>query len=158
MIIYKVLVPVFLFVKSEVAEKVDDPCSKFDYYDPLVKCPSEKPVDDYLECFDLIDKEELECNLGYRKVYYCWSRHDNNDDDLKNVPISAAGSVYNNAEVNDIINTPFTASFYINETHVTCHDNEEWSETIVDGFARVYCQTSTGYYAALFNYYDKSSM
>ena len=44
-----------------------------------------------------------------------------------------------NAEVNDIINRPFTARFYINETHITCHDNEKWSETIDDyGFANVY--------------------
>ena len=62
MIICKVLLLIFLFVKSEAAEKVDDPCSKFTDYDnyTLVKCPSEKPEDDYLQCYDLKFKEVWE--------------------------------------------------------------------------------------------------
>ena len=60
----------------------------------------------------------------FRTMYYCWSRHDNNDDDLKNLTISAAA--YDDSELNAIINRPFTARFYVNETHVTCHDNEKW--------------------------------
>ena len=74
-------------------------------------------------------------------MYWCWSRHDNNDNDLKNLTISAAA--HENSEVNDIINRPFTARFYVNETHITCHDNEELSERIVDGRAGVYCPAST---------------
>ena len=58
MILYKVLFLIFLFVTSAQAEKVYDPCSEFlgALKTPLVKCPSEKPVEDYLECYDLIDK------------------------------------------------------------------------------------------------------
>ena len=61
MILYKVLLTIFLFLKSEVAEEVDDPCSKFDddFYGPLEKCPSEKPEDDYLECYDFRTKEYI---------------------------------------------------------------------------------------------------
>ena len=67
MIINKVLLPIFLFVKSELAKKVDGPCSKFDgYWGPLVKCPSEKVADDYLECYDLDEKEDLENINGYK--------------------------------------------------------------------------------------------
>ena len=75
-------------------------------------------------------------------MYWCWSRHDNNDNDLKNLTISAAA--HENSEVNDIINRPFIARFYVNETHITCHDNEELSEKIAHGHAYVYCPTSTG--------------
>ena len=150
MIIYKVLLPILLFVRSEGAEKVSDPCSKFDGIDgnPLVKCWSEKPEEDYLECYDSSWKEEEETNDGLRLMYWCWSRHDNNEDDLRNLAISADGYDYDNSEVNGIINRPFTARFYLNETHITCQENEEWSIPI-DSW-NVYCSTSTGYYPALF--------
>ena len=67
-------------------------------------------------------------------MYYCWSRQDNNDDKLKNITIYAntGGHEYDNLELDNIINRPFTARLYINETHITCHDNEEWSSTIYD--------------------------
>ena len=62
MTLYKVLLTIFLFLKSEVAEEVDDPCSKF--HGPLgyslKKCPSEKPEDEYLECYDFLTKEYIE--------------------------------------------------------------------------------------------------
>ena len=60
MILCKVLLTIFLFLKSEVAGEVDDPCSKFDGFYPaysLKKCPSEKPEDEYLECYDFMAKE-----------------------------------------------------------------------------------------------------
>ena len=61
MILYKVLLTIFLFLKSGVAEEIDDPCSKFDsVYGPFKKCPSEKPEDDYLECYDYRNKEAME--------------------------------------------------------------------------------------------------
>ena len=150
MIIYKVLLPSLLFVRSERAEKVNDPCSKFDGFDrnPLVKCWSEKPEEDYLECYDLIHKEDTETNEGLRLMYWCWSRHDNIEDDLKNLAISADGYGHDNSEVNGIINRPFSARFYSNETHITCQENEEWSTPI--GKPNVYCPTSTGHYPALF--------
>ena len=93
-------------------------------------------------------------------TYYCWSRQDNSDDELKNLTIfaNAGGYDFDNSEVNDIINRPFTAKFYVNDTHITCHDNEEWSETIdwetiVSRGAYHYCPISTGYYVAGFFHY-----
>ena len=153
MIIYKVFLPVLLIVRSERAEKVNDPCSKFDGVDrnPLVKCWSEKPEEDYLECYDLIWKKYDETNFGLRLMYWCWSRHDNNEDDLKNLAISADEYGYDNSEVNGIINRPFTARFYSNETHITCQENEEWSIPIwTPNDYNVYCPTSTGYPALFF--------
>ena len=161
MIIYKVLVLFFLFVRSEHAEKVDDPCSEFpskwNFSESLAKCPSEQLDEDYLECYDLSYKE-----FWYRPpdlLHFCWSRFDNTNEDLKTLIISATGTAghnFDNSEVNDIINRPFTGRFYVNETHITCHDNEEWSETIVDGMNHqlVYCPTST-VYAAAFLYYGQ---
>jgi hypothetical protein len=151
MIIYKALLPILLFVRSERAEIVNDPCSRFDddYGNPLVKCWSEKPEEDYLECYDSFYKEEDETNVGLRLMYWCWSRHDNNEDDLKKFAISANGYDYDNAEVNGIINRPFTARLYFNETHITCQENEEWSIPIFDAL-NVYCPTSTGHYPAYF--------
>ena len=75
--------------------------------------------------------------------YYCWSRQDNSDDELKNLTIfaNAGGHDFDNSEVNDIINRPFTGRFYVNETQITCHDNKEWSETI--DYEYIYCPTST---------------
>ena len=156
MIIYKVLLPILLFVRIERAENVNDLCPEFDgfHYNPLVKCWSEKPEEDYLECYDLMVKEDLETNFGLRLMYWCWSRHDNNEDDLKNLAISADEYGYDNSEVNGIINRPFTARFYSNETHITCQENEEWSIPIGIGINNpnnVYCPiTSTDYYPALF--------
>ena len=64
MILYKVLLTIFLFLKSEVAEEVDDPCSNFEslYDGPLEKCPSEKPEDEYLECYDYRNKATMDHN------------------------------------------------------------------------------------------------
>ena len=68
MILYKVLLTIFLFLKSEVAEEVDDPCSKFyGFYGPLEKCPSEKPEDEYLECYDFESKENTMVEFGGNK-------------------------------------------------------------------------------------------
>ena len=75
MIIHKVLLPIFLFVRSKLAKKVDGPCSEFDGYwgdDPLQKCPSEKLADDYLECYDLDLKEDLENNNGYKSGLFVY--------------------------------------------------------------------------------------
>ena len=151
MIIYKVLFPILIFVTSELAENVYDPCSEFLNYfgTPLVKCQSEKTDDEYLECYDLEDKQYFE-ETDTPLTYWCWSRHDNNEDDLKNLAISADGYGYDNSEVNGIINRPFTARFYSNETHITCQENEEWSIPI--GKPNVYCPTSAGHYPALFFY------
>ena len=156
MIIYKVLLSILPFVNSELAEKFYNSCSEFPYFYE-VKCPSEKPVDDYLECYDLANKEIWEKDSGKRLMYWCWSRNDNKYDDLKNLPISAAGYDDDNSEVNDIINRPFTARFYVNETHITCHDNEQWSSTIDAPYylTRVYCPTSTGILVAEFIYYHE---
>ena len=62
MIIYKVLPPFLIFVTSELAENVYDPCSEFLNYfgTPLVRCQSEKQDSEYLECYDLEDKEYFE--------------------------------------------------------------------------------------------------
>ena len=159
MIIYKVIFPIFLFVRSELAEEVPDPCSDFwgAMGPPLVKCPSDKPDDDYLECYDLWQKGNLE-NINGRFSYWCWSRLDNNYDDLENLPISAG---YNHdSEFNEMINRPFTANFYINETHITCTDYEEWwitnpGETFHDN---VHCPTSTGIPVASFIYYGQKKL
>ena len=76
---YKVLIPFFLFVGGELVEKVDDPCSEFQggWTDngsyPLVKCPSEKPEHDYLECYDLFSKYLLEHN-HQSLLYFCWKK------------------------------------------------------------------------------------
>ena len=162
MIIYKALLPIFLFVSSESAEKSYDPCSKFEsgYGEiPLVKCPSDKTDYDYLECYDLGYKEELE-NLDTRTMYWCWSRQDNSDDDLRHLTISS--DINDNSEFNDVINEPFTANFYINETHIICLENEEWWSAI-DGSAdwmitNVYCPTSTGISVAFFYYTMQQQM
>ena len=151
MIIYKTLLPIFLFVKSELAENVDDPCSEFpskwNSSESLAKCPSEQPDEGYLECYDLSYKEVWGKPPGL--LHFCWSRHDNTDGDLKTLIISATGTAgynFDNSEVNDVINKPFTARLYVNDTHITCYDNEEWSTAIVDSGegdeAYVYCYTS----------------
>lgn len=153
MIIYKVFIPFFLFVRSEHAEKVDDPCSEFpskwNSSQSLSKCPSGQPDEDYLECYDLSYKEVWYTPPGL--LHFCWSRFDNTDDDLKTLIISATGTAgynFDNSEVNDIINKPFTTRFYVNDTHITCHNNEEWSTAILDnGYgdeAYVYCHNSWG--------------
>ena len=154
MIIYKVLLPVFLFVRSEFAEKVYDQCSEFLNFDgtPLIKCPSEKSYDDYIECYSLMDKQYFE-NMDSELMYWCWSRHDNNEDVLKNLTISAG--YYDNSEFNNILNRPFTAKFYVNESHIICQNNEEWGSIIDDDafvYTYVHCPTSTGIPAAYFYY------
>ena len=123
MIIYKVLFPILIFVTSELAENVYDPCSEFLNYfgTPLVKCQSEKTDDEYLECYDLEDKQYFE-ETDTPLTYWCWSRHDNNDDVLKNLTISAV--YYDNSDFNDVINRPFMAKFYVDGTNIICHDNE----------------------------------
>ena len=86
-------------------------------------------------------------------MYWCWSRHDKTNDELENLTISIGVHTYDNAEVNDIINRPFTARFYVNETHITCQENEEWSgKKITDKITYVHCPTSTGIPVARFNY------
>ena len=154
-VIYLLLFPIFLFVRSELAEKVYDPCSEFSgYVLPLAKCPSEKPEDEYLECYDKSYRESLEKPWQIRMMYWCWSRHDISDNDLKNLPISA-GKNYDNSKFNDIINEPFTANFYINETHIFCIA-DEISEPIDDNCCDyptdVKCTTSTGISVAIFQY------
>ena len=164
MTIFKALLPILLFVRSELAEKVGDPCSKFQGgwtptgFHPLEKCPSEKTDDDYLECYDASQKIYWEGNVGFTSMYWCWSRKDPFPaaSDPKNLTISAHGYDYDdNSEVNDIINRPFTARFYVNETHVICQENG-WIN-IIDPINlwnnQVYCPTSTDYWAAHF-YYD----
>ena len=68
MIMYKVLLPFLFFVRSELAENVSDPCSEFSNYShkPLAKCLSEKPDEDYLECYDLSDKEIMANSSGFK--------------------------------------------------------------------------------------------
>ena len=153
MIIYKVLFLIFLFTRSERAEKFYDPCSKFGVWSsPLVKCPSEKPYDVYLECYDLRMKELYEGFDPLMYLYWCWSRQDINDGDLKNLTISAVS--YDNSEINDILNRPFSATFSVNETHIICHDNEDWWTAISDNpyGDSVYCPISTGIPVATFSY------
>ena len=160
MIISIILFPIFLFVSSELAENVFDPCSEFldSFGQPMVKCPSEKPNDEYLECYDKSYKGFLEEEWSIRLMYWCWSRHDNSDDNLKNLPISA-GHNYNNSYFNDIINRPFTASFFVNETHIFCLENEKWwSQILFFGPTNVYCSISTGIPVADFHYYRERSL
>ena len=153
MILHKVLFPIFLLVTSALPKKDNELCSKFSdqYGFPLVKCQSEKPVDDYHECYDLTIKELLE-NMNSVPMYWCWSREDNSDDVLKDLKISAGD--YDNSMFNDIINRPFTAKFYNNGTHLICHDNEEWSSIISGGEPpKVLCPTNTGIPVAVFEYF-----
>ena len=152
MIIYKLLFPIFLFVRSEFAENVYDPCSEFFGFDntSLVKCQSEKSDDNYLECYDLSYREYYEEHQIISLTYFCWSRHDNNEATLKNLTISAGH--YDNSELNKILNRPFTAKFYVNESHIICQDNEDWGSIIYDGSTFVYCPTSTGIPVAYFFY------
>ena len=158
MINYKFLFPIFLFVRIELAEEVYDPCSEFCNANgaSLVKCPSEKPNDDYLECYDLCQKENLE-SIDGQLSYWCWSRIDNDGDELKNMPISAG---YNyDSKFNDMINKPFTANFHINETHIACYDSEEWVTIPPDETsAFVYCPTSSGIPVASFYYFGPKKM
>ena len=152
MIIYKVLFPILIFVTSELAENVYDPCSEFLNYfgTPLVKCLSEKQDYEYLECYDLEDKQYFE-DVDTPLTYWCWSRHDNNDDVLKNLTISAV--YYDNSDFNDVINRPFMAKFYVDGTNIICHDNEEWWSPISDdAYTYLYCPTSTGIPVAYFHY------
>ena len=164
MIIHKALLPILLFVRSELAEKVDDPCSQYQggwtdtgFY-PLVKCPSEKPDDNYLECYDASQKEYWERGGMLTSMYWCWSRKDpfSAAADLKSLTVSAYDG---NSEVNDIINRPFTARFYVNETHVTCQENG-WFNTIYDNemYNLIYCPTSSDYWVARFNYYKTGEL
>ena len=158
MIIYKFIFPILLSVRSELAEQVYDPCSEF--WDvigaSLVKCPSEKPDDDYLECYDLWQKENFESIYG-TLFYWCWSRHGISDDELKNLYISVG---YNHdSKFNDMINRPFTANFHVNETHIACYDNQEWV-TIPDETSAdiIYCPTSSGIPVASFYYFEPQKM
>ena len=156
MIIHKVIFLILLCTRSESAEKVYDPCSEFVNpwsLNPVVKCPSEKSEQDYLECYDLSEKNLLEHNHA-PLLHWCWSRKDNNEDVLKNLTISGYND--DNAEFNDMINKPFTANFHINETHIVCQDNEEWWTTIPDlvHANQIYCPTSTGIPVASF-FYEK---
>ena len=158
MIIYKVLFPFLIFVTSELAEKVYDPCSEFLNYfgTPLVRCQSEKQDYEYLECYDLEDKQYFE-EMDTPLTYWCWSRHDNNENVLKNVTISAG--YYDDLDFNDIINRPFTTKFYANESHIICQDNEEWGSIINDyAYTYVYCPTSTGIPVAYFHYTKPSKL
>ena len=117
----------------------------------MVKCQSEKSGDDYLECYDLSWKENSEESYIWPLLNWCWSRHDNNEAVLKNLTISAGH--YDNSEFNDLLNRPFTAKFYINESHIICQDNEEWWGIISDdAHTYVYCPTSTGIPAADYSY------
>ena len=151
MIIHKVIFLILLCTRSESAENVYDPCSEFVNHwsdKSLVKCPSEKPEHDYLECYDFFSKDLLE-NDHNPLLYWCWSRKDNNEDVLKTLTISG----YNdNEEFNDMINSPLTANFHINETHIVCQDNEEWWNTISGLSTFLYCPTSTGIPVASFFY------
>ena len=152
MIIYKVLFPILIFVTSELAEKVYDPCSEFLNYfgTPLVKCQSEKPDNEYLECYDLEDKQYFE-EMDTPLTYWCWSRHDNSEDVLKNLTISAG--YHDNSDFNDVINRPFTAKFYVDVNKIICGDNEEWWSPISDdAYTYLYCPTSTGIPVAYFHY------
>ena len=159
MIIYKVLLPISLFVTSALAKEVYDQCSEFlDVIGaPLRKCPSEKSNDGYVECYDLWQKENFE-NIYGTLLYWCWSRHDNSDDELKSLTISAG---YNyDSEFNAMINRPFTTNFHINETHITCADYEEWwitnpGETFHDN---IHCPTSTGIPVASFIYFGQEKL
>ena len=83
-------------------------------------------------------------------MYWCWSRQDSIV--LKNLTISAGH--YDNSEFNDVLNRPFTAKFYVNESHIICQANEEWGSIIKDHpwDTHVYCPTSTGIPAAYFLY------
>ena len=148
MIIHKVLFTIFLFVTTALVEEVYDPCSKFLGHDghPLVKCPSEKSDDDYLECYDKLYKEYMETDETqisfFTKNNWCWSRHDNSDAFLKNVTISTG--FYDNSDFNDKINRPFTTKFYDNGTHMICIEDDRWLRPILDGEHHYWCPTSTG--------------
>ena len=160
MIIYKVLLSIFLFVISGLAQNVQDPCSEFldDYGNPLVKCPSEKPDEEYLECYDLIFKEYLETINITSLKNWCWSRYDNSDDVLKDVTISAG--FYDNSNFNDKLNRPFTAKFYDNGTHIICLEDESLSRpNPVDGDEHhMICPTSTGIPLAIFSFSRESKL
>ena len=154
MIIHKVLFPIFLFVTSALAEKVHDPCSEFfgPYGEPLVKCPSEKPDDDYLECYDLIAKVYVDPKLKS----WCWSRQDNSNDVLRNITIFTG--FYDNSDFNDKINRPFTAKFYDNGTHMICLEDESTLRPILDGENHYHCPTSTGIPLASFAFSRQSKL
>ena len=161
MIISKVLFPIFLFVTSALTEKAFDPCSEFLGYSgtPMVKCPSEKPDDYYLECYDLKYKENLEAYYKNKSIKnWCWSRQDNSDDVFKNLTISAG--FYDNSDFNEKINMPFTAKFYDNGTHIICLEDERLLRPIpVDGDEHhVMCPTSTNIPLANFAFSMQSKL
>ena len=152
MIVPKALFPIFLFVTSALAEEVYDPCSKFlgDLKTPLVKCPSEKPDDDYLECYDLDYKENKEAKVLGALKNWCWSRQDNSDDVLKNLTIFSGSN--DNSDFNDKINRPFTAKFHDNGTYMFCLEDENYYNEILDGENHFACPTNTGIPLALFTF------
>ena len=151
MIIYKVLFPILIFVTSELAENVYDPCSEFLNYfgTPLVKCQSEKTDDEYLECYDLEDKQYFE-ETDTPLTYWCWSRHDNNDDVLKNLTIFSGSN--DNSDFNDKINRPFTAKFHDNGTHMFCLEDDHFNNTIHGVENHFACPTNTSIPLALFTF------
>ena len=156
--VYRLLFPIFLFVRSEFAEKVYNQCSEFLNADgnPLVKCQSEKSYDDYIECYNLKSKQYLK-DKDSELMYWCWSQQDNNEDNLKNLTIFAGS--YDKSEFNDIINGPFTSKLYTNGSHIICQDNEKWGIRINPYFGTyVYCPTSTGIPAAHFRYTRNSKL
>ena len=157
MIIYKVLLPISLFVTSALAKEVYDPCSEFlgDLKTPLVKCPSEKPDDYYLECYDLDHKEGKDEKMLGALKNWCWSRHDNSDDVLKNLTIFFGS--YDNSNFNDKINRPFTAKFHDNGTHMTCLENER-EHRIIHGENHFVCPTNTGIPLAIFTFSRQSKL
>ena len=162
MIISKVLFPIFLFVTSGLAEKVSDPCSEFLGYSrtPMVKCPSEKPDDYYLECYDFEYKDILEANFVSKSIKsWCWSRQDNSDDVFKNLTISAG--FYDNSDLNEKNNMPFTAKFSDNGTHIICLEDERLVRHIpVDGDEHhIMCgPTSTNIPMAIFAFSRQSKL
>ena len=57
--------------------------------------------------------------------YYCWSRKDIDENDLKNVTIATA-NVYDH-ELAAMINKPFSTQFKFNGSHFKCDSEESWA-------------------------------
>ena len=91
---------------------IEDRCSKHStsIYN-LTECPSSEKFN-LLECYDKSFENP------YNIKFWCWSRRDNDEKVIKNVPISTA-------HVEDIdlirnINRPFSTQFTSNGTHLEC--------------------------------------
>ena len=148
-------ITVFLFyLISLFGATIEDRCSKFlgdgHYVYTLTECPSPEKFN-LLECYDAEAKNDSD----FITEFWCWSRKDNDEKSIKNVPIST--SRFEDDKLTQEINQPFFTQFTFNGTHLKCDSMEKWATESIDvsttSYAILPCVTNT-ISVAQFNYYS----